>query len=610
MNGAPPSKKDAAAETGQAVTSETPNEREEEQRLAAEADAVLSSVTVTPVKGTQLIQIDMTASDAALAKRMLEKYLEAFVEESRRKRTEVNAKVREWLKKELAETEKQLKESEANLLEFSKTHGVVGNPGQNMVFLQRAGEAAYQSKDTRQNIESLKSEKEKLLPPQYSNEYLQSLKSQLASLKSEYTGLKAIYSPDYFKMGLLRNKIESLEQAISELEQSTLDSALESAKKREEFSTQVYEKSKQEAMGLSALMVQYEILKKMVDANGQLYVMLLQKSKQAELDSGIMGHNVLVTNPPSLPFAPVYPVKSKIIMIGALLGLCGGVGLALLLEVFDRSVHSSKEIEKHLKIPILGEVPRIGRNDYEEETDPRISAVEFVAHKYPTSPFTDSIRIVQNSVSSFIPGETGVTMCVSSALPLEGKTLISVVMATVIASELKRVLVIDGDLRRPRIHEVFKTKNESPGLADLITGRCVDIKEAMHRSPVPGVFYMTAGTHSENPVALLKTERMQSILDECRKDFDFVILDAPPVLGLVDASILSGYADGLILVTKSGHTPIDVLLQAKESVFRGRGRLLGIVVNMAEHKGSGSRYYYYNRYNRYYHYNRNEARSA
>jgi polysaccharide biosynthesis transport protein len=420
--------------------------------------------------------------------------------------------------------------------------------------------------------------------------------------------LKAIYSPDYFKMGLLRNKIESLEQAIAELEQSTLDSALESAKKKEAMSSEVYEKSKQEAMGLSALMVQYEILRKMVDANGQLYVMLLQKSKQAELDSGIMGHNVSITNPPSLPFAPVYPIKSKIVLLGAVLGLFGGIAAAIVLEAFDRSVHSSKEIEKHLKIPILGEVPRIGRDDYDEVTDPQTSAVEFVAHRYPTSPFTDSIRIVQNSVSSFIPGETGVTMCVSSALPLEGKTLISVVMATVIASELKRVLVIDGDLRRPRIHEVFKSKNESPGLADLITGKCVEVREAVHRSPVPGLFYMTSGSRSENPVALLKTERMQNILDECRKDFDFVILDAPPILGLVDASILSAYADGLILVTKSGHTPLDVLVQAKESVFRGRGRLLGIVINMAEHKSSGSRYYYNYRYNRYYH--KNEARIA
>jgi polysaccharide biosynthesis transport protein len=599
------STKDAAFSEGkQDKPGSSGGDREAQKRLAVAADSVISSVTVTPVKGTQLIQVDMNADDPALAKRMLENYLEAFIYESRRKRTEVSAKVREWLHKELAETERQLKESEANLLEFSKSHGVVfldKNPNQSMTALQRAGEAVYQSKDSRRNIEALKDDKEKVLPPQMTNEYLQSLKSQLAGLRSEYTGMKAIYSPDYFKMELLRNKIRSLEEAISEIEKSTLDSALESAKKKEAMSTEAYEKSKEEAMSLSALTVQYDILKKMVDANSQLYVMLLQRSKQAELDNGIMGHNVLVTNPPSLPLAPVYPIKSKIVLIGALLGLFGGIGAAIFLEIFDRSVHSSKEIERRLNIPILGEVPRVGPKDYEEDNEPRTSAVEFLAHKFPTSPFTDSIRIVQNSVSSFIPGETGVVMCVSSALPLEGKTLISVVMGTVIASELKRVLIIDGDLRRPRIHEVFESKNEVPGLSDLITGKCVDVKEAIHRSQVPGVFYMTSGAHAENPVALLKTERMQYIVDECKKAFDFVILDAPPILGLVDASIISGYADGLILVTRSGHTPLDILVQAKESVFRGRGRLLGLVINMAENKSSGSKYYYNARYNRYYH---------
>jgi capsular exopolysaccharide synthesis family protein len=576
------------------------NNLEEEMRIAGATDSVLSRITIAPVKGTQLIQVDMGAESPVLAKQMLEKYLEAFSEENRRKRMEIGQKVREWLQKELTETEKQLKESETNLLEFSKTHGVVfldKGPNQTLSFLQKAGETFHKSKDARQNIEALRSEKD-ALPPQMSNEYLQNLRTQLASLKSEYTGLKAIYSPDYFKMNLLRNKIHSLEEAINEVEQSTLDSALESAKKKEAVSNEAYEKSKEEAMNMSALAVQYEILRKMVDANSQLYVMLLQKSKQAELDNGVMGHNILVANPPSLPLTPVYPVKSKIILLGAVIGLIGGIGLAIFLEAFDRSVHSPKEIERHLNIPILGEVPRVVQKDYGE--DESEASLEFLAHRFPTSPFTDSIRIVQNSVSSSALMDTGMSICVSSALPLEGKTVISVVMATVVASELKRVLVIDGDMRRPRIHEVFKCKNESPGLADLITGKCVDLREAVRRSHVPGVFYMTSGSRSENPVALLKSERMQDIIEQCKREFDFVILDAPPIIGLVDASILSGYADGLILVTKSGHTPMDVLVQAKESVFRGRGRLLGIVVNMSEHKSLGSRYHYYYGYNRYY----------
>jgi polysaccharide biosynthesis transport protein len=169
------------------------------------------------------------------------------------------------------------------------------------------------------------------------------------------------------------------------------------------------------------------------------------------------------------------------------------------------------------------------------------------------------------------------------------------------------VLVIDCDLRRPRIHEVFKTDLAGPGLSDLITGKCIDIKEAIRKSHVPGLFYMTSGTIPENPVPLLKTNTVKQILDSCRKTFDYVILDAPPVLGLVDATILSGYADGLVLVTKAGETPLDVLRQAKDSVFRGQGRVLGIVLNMAGGKSSRYSYYRYGQgrygyhYHKYYH---------
>jgi capsular exopolysaccharide synthesis family protein len=198
-------------------------------------------------------------------------------------------------------------------------------------------------------------------------------------------------------------------------------------------------------------------------------------------------------------------------------------------------------------------------------------------------------------------------MCVSSALPLEGKTLLSVVMATVVASENKKVLVIDGDLRRPRIHTIFDSKPRDAGLSDLITGKCLDIKEAIRKSSVPGLYYMTSGTIPDNPVALLKSERTHDIMAACKKAFDFVILDAPPVLGLVDATILSGYADGLILVAKAGSTPMEVLRRAKDSVFRGQVRLLGIVLNMADEKSS--RYNYYR--SRYYGYNyHNSERSA
>jgi len=164
------------------------------------------------------------------------------------------------------------------------------------------------------------------------------------------------------------------------------------------------------------------------------------------------------------------------------------------------------------------------------------------------------------------------------------------------------VLVIDGDLRNPRIHQVFHSKPGDVGLSDLLTGKTQKLKEAIRQCHVPGLYYMTAGFVPENPVALLKNRRIQDVLEACKKVFDAVIIDAPPILGLVDARILSAYADGIILVTRAGHTPLEVLREAKDAVLGGQGRLIGIVLNMADRKKAyGSSYYNSRYYNRYYH---------
>ncbi len=607
---------DVKEDSGEGANQETPSDTDspekrkalldQERKKSAEVNSVLSRINVNPIKNTQLIEIDLTSEDPILAKKMLGTYIEAFVEEDKRKRSQIANKVKDWLKNELAETEKHLKESETNLLDFTKKNGIVflsKNQNQAVSVFEKASESMLQSKDTRMSLEIADKEKNKVLPQQVGNEFLQQLKSQAAALKSEYMGMRAIYSPDYFKMGLLQNRIKSLETAISEIEKNTVQDALEAAKKKEELTTEAYEQSKQEALEMNSLAVQYEILKRMVEANSQAYILILQKAKQAELDHGFSGHNISVMSAPTLPLSPINANKSRIIIIGAILGLLGGVAVALGLEHFDASAQTPQELEKQLNVRILGAVPRIKNalgevDEFRSKTDYDSPAptAEFMAHEFPKAPFTDAIRIIQNAAANMLEGGPGATMCVSSALPLEGKTLIAVVMGTVVASESKRVLVIDGDMRRPRIHQVFKCRPDSIGLSDLITGNCTEIRQAIQKSKVPGLYYMTSGSLTENPVALLKSDKTQEIVLACKKAFDFVIFDAPPLLGLVDANIISSYADGMILVAKAGHTPLEVLRQAKESIFRSQGKLLGIVLNMADEKLRGYGSYGYGSY--------------
>jgi capsular exopolysaccharide synthesis family protein len=354
-----------------------------------------------------------------------------------------------------------------------------------------------------------------------------------------------------------------------------------------------------------------ETLRKLVEANRQAYIMIMQKAKQAELDRVFSGSNISILSPPSVPLGAVSPNKGRIVLIGALLGLLGGIGFALVIDHFDTSAQKPQDVEKLLNVPILGTLPLVGSPArFMEELrinsrmDPKVSTVEFAAFKFPTAPFTDAIRIVQNAASGALrAGPGGVAMCVSSALPLEGKTLIAVFMATVTATEDKKVLVIDGDMRRPRIQQVFKASSDLPGLSDVLSGKCENIREVIHRSKVPGLFYMTAGSPPDNPVSLLKSDKFKEMLDTCRGWFDYVFIDTPPILGLVDTTVLAGNVDGTVLVAKAGHTPLEVLRQAKETVSRGQGRILGVVLNMADqkaHRYTAYRYFGYNYYSHNY----------
>ncbi len=570
-----------------------------EAAKAERINSVVGGVKAAPVPGTRLIRVQMGATDPMVAKQMLSVYLEAYIDLRRRTQLAVNERVRSWLKKQLDDAKKQLDDSRSALLDFTKKHGIVlrnTNPDQALTLFDAAGRSLLESKSDVMNLQMMAQARNGVMPEEAMDATSKRLKEQLSELRAKYQDMRSIYTPNFYKMVLLKGKITRLEETLADMEKDNLIAALEVARQKEVLSRDAYERTRQEAINTNNLGVQYEILRRDMEANAQVYLLIRRRAKKAELDQGIVGHNITVTSPPTLPLNPVHPRKSRILFLGSILGLFAGIGAALLRSYLDNSVRTTREIQRRLNLPVLGSLPKLRRRDRSADIDCRDTHPEFVAHKFPKSAFADSVRIIQNTALSFLPGDSAPVICVSSALPMEGKTLISVVMATVFASEGKRVLIIDGDMRRPRIHKIFENGNGVHGLSDAVDDGSRELTELIHGTEIPNLYYLTAGSANDNPVALLKSRRMQELIDSCRNMFDVVILDAPPVLGVADARVLYGYADGLILVTKQGHTPFDVLNEAKAALSRGGGRVLGIVLNMADDRADGYSYYCRNKY--------------
>jgi polysaccharide biosynthesis transport protein len=582
---------------------ETDQTPEGQRSYASRINSVLGQVTATPVEGSQLIDISMRAGSAEAAQTMLQTYIRAFLLETETKRKEHTERLRGWLKKELEETEKQLRASQKDLYDFSMQHGIAfadNLPKPGMTYLRKALDELLESRFKRLNLESVDMSKDGVLPQQITGEYLSKMRGELADLQSQYTSMRSVFGEDHYKMDMMKTKIAHLETSITEIEKKALASALDVARKQESRSGEVIEKTKEDALKENTLVVQYEILKKLLDANGQVYVTLLQKYKQADVDHGSLGYDIVIASAPTIPLDPISPNRPRIILIAGVIGLMSGIALALGLEHLDRRVKTAQEVERYLKTPILGVVPRIEDIDLiEEKSGGPESRREFLPYQAPVSPFADALRIVQHAATWIIGHESGMAVCLSSALPFEGKTFMAVSMAAAIASENRRAVIVEADMRRPRIGALFGQSRSSAGLSDLLSGNITDVKEAIRQSHIPGLFYIPCGRIPDNPVSLLKNKRMQNVIDACKKAFDVVIVDMPPLLGLADAAIVSRYTDGVILIVKQGNTPMPLLREAQDAVQRGQGRLLGVVLNSVDHRTD--RYYYYSkRYSHYY----------
>ncbi len=228
-------------------------------------------------------------------------------------------------------------------------------------------------------------------------------------------------------------------------------------------------------------------------------------------------------------------------------------------------------------------------------TELTATSYEFIAHEHPKSPMSDAVRNIQTSIFLSNAHRPLSCMVVSSAIPSEGKTLISISLATVLCSSEKKVVIVDADMRKPRVHKVFGHREPGPGLSTLLGRKGGKVSDILHAHTIKGLFYITSGPVVSDHLPLIQSEHMKKLVDQLRRTFDYIVFDTPPVLGFSDVSILCTYADGLILVAKQGHVGRDELREAinATSSMNGRG-ILGVVLNKAHAPGAaygyGSRY--------------------
>src|SRR3984885_6134697 len=573
--------------------------------------AFRGGLSVQIVPNSRLVQISYTHPNPRLATEVVNALVRTFIEENFKTKYESVTQTSDWLSTELADLQQKVQTSEEKLVRYQKDHSILGvDEKQNIVTaklnelnneltvaqtdriqkesnyrLAAAGGPAAFAKTSREGTTSMQDK----------------LREKEADLNTQYALATTQFGSGYPRVVELNNQLKQGEAEIAAEEtrmQGVIRDEYLAAVQRENLLTTAFEQQKQEANQLNESAIEYSVLKRDAESNRQLYQDLQQRLKEAGVSAGLRSSNIRVVDIARTPTQPIPPNVQRSLMLGLLLGLACGMGLALLLESFDSTVRNLEELSAISTLPALGSIPlQLSSNGYLRKRLKTMSAETeksespaLVTFARPRSEAAEAYRALRTSIllSSF--GAPPKVILVTSALPQEGKTTISANSALVLAQRGSRVLLIDADLRRPGIDKLFGFRSRG-GLSTLISG--VDkIEDVVVPSPqVPNLWILPAGPIPPQPVELLGSTVMKDHITRWRNEFDHIIIDTPPCLSVTDAVVLSPEADRVILVARSGKTSKPALRRACDLLLQVNARVMGIVLNALDlHSGDG--YYF------------------
>jgi succinoglycan biosynthesis transport protein ExoP len=408
--------------------------------------------------------------------------------------------------------------------------------------------------------------------------------SDIRQVKQQILELNQRYGPKHPLMIETQNALSDLQRQLkleTEKAIATIKNEYEAAVAQERTLQSALTRAKQEALSLNEKMMEYNLLKRDVDANRSIYETLLMRTKEENLTGNIRNVNVWVTEKAEVPEDPIKPNKLINFALGGFLGLIGGIGMAFFMEHLDNTIKDPDETEKKFGYPVIGVVELLDKKNADN-----------YAQAEPSSSFSESIISLRTAVLLSSADKPPKTVMITSTSPSEGKTTIAINLAQSIAQLGSTVMLIDADLRRPRVHKAFEMSN-SEGLSTYLAG--VDSSLTTHWDENNKISVLCSGTIPPNPSELLSADRFSLLLDKSKNSFDIIIIDTPPLLSAADALILSKLVEGSIVITKFGETTNERLQRGLKSLQDVNARIMGLVINGIDKKKSDyfSHYGYY-----------------
>ena len=589
------------------------DEEEQQQALKTEiADNFLDKLNVSQVKRSQILNLTYESEDPKLAAKIANEVAKQYIVGQLQAKFDATKTATDWLNDQLSELKETVKLSEQVVEVFRQSHGLI-NVGKeqglsqrqlseinSQLIIARAERAEAQAKYN-QVARILKSGRDiDSVSAVLNSNLIQRLREQEAEVQRTYSEMLVEFGKKHPRMIAMGAKVNDIKRKIrSEVKKiaAGLRNSLAVYRSRENSLAHSLKQIKRKTGGNNKDEVQLRALEREADANRTLFETFLTRFKETTSTQGLEQADARVISDAEPPLSASFPKKKLLLIVSFIGSLFFAIVLVFVLEMLNPGIRSPEQVQDLLKVATLGIIPI--------STDSKVSPHQYLLDK-PQSSLAEAVNTLRVSLSVLNPDSQVKTMLVTSSVPSEGKSTLTLMIARQSAKVGQRVVIVDADLRRPTIEKQMGLK-DTLGLTDLLGQKELSLDDVLTEDPKTGMQILARGKASfVNPTDLFASRRMQVIVNELKERFDLVIFDSPPIMAVPDARVLSGLIDKVIFVVAWDKTPRKVIHSALHQLQReGHNNLAGVVlqqVNLQQYGryGDSGYYYHYSQYGQYY----------
>ncbi|HEX4946858.1 MAG TPA: polysaccharide biosynthesis tyrosine autokinase [Blastocatellia bacterium] len=599
----------------------------ESARLAPYVTVIEDGLSVQQVRDTRAVTLSFTHTEPQLASQVANEIVRIFRTRNFEAKTGTLTQTEDWLKTSIRKVTAELEKAQEQLSQYTRDHNIVSLDSRTgNTTLTTATLAQYQDALTRAETDKLKAEAlyEQVrngsvakLPAEFEDktrDKITALQKTLQELQTEEARLDTRFGPDNAQMKEVRNKIAIVEGQVREATKA-LEEKLKSDYERASLEVRQIkaerDKAKAEAVKENQSDIKLNTLKENVESNQKLLNDLRDKQQQAELKLKESASPIRIYEPAQVPILPAGPRRLLSVLLAFFLSTAAAFGLAFFLEYLDNTIKTVEDVERYAQLPALGVIPAIATSTslrkLPSKADPEALGENSNGLTLPSaslatqlmtldnqSTVAEAYRALRTSVLLSSAGHPPKTILVTSGRPGEGKTTTAINTAISLAQLGASVLIIDCDLRRPKVHKVFGISHVH-GLSTYLS-RDAELNALVHTLPIPNLFLLPCGPTPPNPAELISSEKMREMLISLSEQYDHIILDSPPLINVTDPVILSTMVDGVIMVVHAGKSTRDVVRRASQELTGVGAKVFGVVLNNVNLQREGYDEYYYQRY--------------